>query len=120
MNSLSTIVLITLILCSIILGCLWGSRKVVSYKMKELKEKQTSIDKLIKLKYWFKTIQELIGMCIIGAAVNTIQSGDALTWGMLIYGLLLYVLIAYAIYDFEMTLIDLKKKQSAKVTYDLN
>lgn len=118
MDSLNNVVVIVLILCSVILAFLWKSRKVPTYTLKQCIEKQTSTDKLITLKYWFKTIQELVGMGIIGSAINTIQNESVLTWVILIYGLALYLIIALAIYNFEITLIDLKKRQQNKQKLD--
>lgn len=108
MNSLSWVVLITLIVCTIILAILWNARKVPTYNFKQLKEKNTEIDKLIKLSYGFKTIQDLIGMCIIGAAINSIQAKSVIVWCALIYGIILYLIIAFALYNFEVKVTDLK------------
>lgn len=72
------------------------------------------------MKYGLKVIQELIAICIIGAVINIIliDSKNGWLWLVFIYGLLLYGVIAFAIYDFEMSLDDLKEKEKNKINIE--
>ncbi|NRN84868.1 hypothetical protein IMAU30040_00802 [Lactobacillus helveticus] len=115
-NSLIRVVLFTLIVCTLILGILWKARKVPTYNFKQLEDKNTDIDKLTKMSYGYKTMQDLIGMCIIGVAVNSIQSSTFCVWFALIYGVGLYLIIAFALYDFKIKITDLKDNSKS---YDL-
>lgn len=114
MNSLVDIIIIVLVFCSLVLVFLRTARKVPTYTFKQLKDKNTDIDKLVKMKYGFKTIQDLVSMCIIGSAVNSMNSNCILVWGALIYGIVLYLILAFALYNFKMKIEDLKKNSLSK------
>lgn len=77
------------------------------HTIKEIRNRNSEKDKILKLRHIIELVKEIISMCVIGAAVNVIpQNTDPVSWFVLVYGLCIYILASFLL--FEVDLLDKK------------